>query len=79
MGRVLDVNTMGPVRVLDAFADRLAASGRKLAVTITSGMGSLADAGSGSAHDVPHLEGGGEHGDARPRLRLSRHAGSPSS
>lgn len=46
---VLDVNTMGPVRVLDAFADRLAAAARPLAVTITSGMGSIADAGSGAA------------------------------
>ena len=27
--RVLDINTMGPVRVLDAFADRLAAAGRR--------------------------------------------------
>jgi NAD(P)-dependent dehydrogenase (short-subunit alcohol dehydrogenase family) len=45
---VLDVNTMGPVRVLDAFADRLAAGERGLAVTITSGMGSIADAGSGA-------------------------------
>jgi NAD(P)-dependent dehydrogenase (short-subunit alcohol dehydrogenase family) len=45
----LDVNTMGPVRVLDAFADRLAASERRLAVTITSGMGSIADAGSGAS------------------------------
>lgn len=45
----LDVNTLGPVRVLDAFADRIAASERKLAVTITSGMGSLEDAGSGMA------------------------------
>jgi len=45
----LDVNAMGPVRVLDAFADRLAASEIRLAVTITSGMGSLADAGSGMA------------------------------
>jgi NAD(P)-dependent dehydrogenase (short-subunit alcohol dehydrogenase family) len=47
--RVLDVNTMGPVRVLDALADRIAASERRLAVTITSGMGSLTDAGSGMA------------------------------
>lgn len=45
----MDVNAMGPVRVLDAFADRLASSERKLAVTITSGMGSLADTGSGMA------------------------------
>lgn len=42
-GRVLDVNLMGPVRVLDAFAGRLAASGSSKAVAITSGMGSLAD------------------------------------
>lgn len=41
--RVMDVNLMGPVRVLDAFADRLAASGAAKAVAITSGMGSLAD------------------------------------
>ena len=47
--RVLDVNLMGPVRVLDAFTERLAAGARPLAVTITSGMGSLSDAGSGSA------------------------------
>jgi NAD(P)-dependent dehydrogenase (short-subunit alcohol dehydrogenase family) len=45
----LDVNAMGPVRVLDAFADRLAASAGRLAVAITSGMGSIGDAGSGSA------------------------------
>jgi NAD(P)-dependent dehydrogenase (short-subunit alcohol dehydrogenase family) len=41
--RVLDVNLMGPVRVLDSFAERLAASGSSKAVAITSGMGSLAD------------------------------------
>lgn len=46
---VMDVNAFGPVRVLDAFADRIAASDRRLAVTITSGMGSLADTGSGGA------------------------------
>jgi NAD(P)-dependent dehydrogenase (short-subunit alcohol dehydrogenase family) len=45
--QTLDVNTFGPVRVLDAFADRLAASGGAVAVTLTSGMGSLADAGDG--------------------------------
>lgn len=42
---LLDVNLMGPVRVLDAFADRLAAAGGK-ALTITSGMGSIGDASS---------------------------------
>lgn len=39
---LLDVNLMGPVRVLDAFADRLAAAGGK-AITITSGMGSIGE------------------------------------
>jgi len=47
--RVLDVNTMGPLRVLDAFADNIARSERKLAVTITSGMGSLGDTTSGGS------------------------------
>ena len=46
--RLLDVNTMGPVRVLDAFADRLAAAGGAKAVTLTSGLGSIGDVGSGS-------------------------------
>lgn len=41
--RVMDVNLMGPVRVLDALADRLAAAGGAKAVAITSGMGSLAE------------------------------------
>ncbi len=45
--KVIDTNTFGPVRVLDAFADRLAAARGALAVTITSGMGSIADVGSG--------------------------------
>jgi NAD(P)-dependent dehydrogenase (short-subunit alcohol dehydrogenase family) len=41
--RVLDVNTMGPLRVLEAFGDNLARGEHKLAVTITSGMGSIGD------------------------------------
>ena len=45
--RVLDINTMGPVRVLDALTDRLAAAGSAKAITLTSGLGSIADAGSG--------------------------------
>jgi len=40
---VLDVNTMGPFRVLETFLDHIARSERKLVVTFTSGMGSLAD------------------------------------
>jgi NAD(P)-dependent dehydrogenase (short-subunit alcohol dehydrogenase family) len=41
--RVFDVNTMGPMRVLESFIEHIARSERKLVVTITSGMGSLAD------------------------------------
>jgi len=47
--RVLDVNTMGPLRVLEAFTDNVARSERRLVVTITSGMGSLADNTSGGS------------------------------
>jgi len=47
--RVLNVNTMGPLRVLEAFVGHLARSERKLAISITSGMGSLADNTSGGS------------------------------
>jgi NAD(P)-dependent dehydrogenase (short-subunit alcohol dehydrogenase family) len=47
--RVLDVNTLGPLRVLEAFTDHLARSDRKLSVTLTSGMGSIADNRSGGS------------------------------
>jgi NAD(P)-dependent dehydrogenase (short-subunit alcohol dehydrogenase family) len=47
--RVLDVNTFGPVRVLDAFAERLAAGNGAKALALTRGMGSIGDVGSGSA------------------------------
>jgi NAD(P)-dependent dehydrogenase (short-subunit alcohol dehydrogenase family) len=46
---VLDVNTMGPLRVLESFLDHLARSERRTVVTITSGMGSLADNTSGGS------------------------------
>jgi NAD(P)-dependent dehydrogenase (short-subunit alcohol dehydrogenase family) len=46
---VFDVNTMGPLRVLESFTDHLARSERRLVVTITSGMGSLADNTSGGS------------------------------
>jgi NAD(P)-dependent dehydrogenase (short-subunit alcohol dehydrogenase family) len=48
--KVLDVNTMDPLRVSEAFVDHVAQSERKLIVTITSGMGSLADNTSGGAY-----------------------------
>jgi NAD(P)-dependent dehydrogenase (short-subunit alcohol dehydrogenase family) len=46
---VFEVNTMGPLRVTEAFSEHLARSRRKLVVTITSGMGSLADNASGGS------------------------------
>jgi NAD(P)-dependent dehydrogenase (short-subunit alcohol dehydrogenase family) len=44
---VLNINTMGPLRVIEAFVENVARSERKLVVAITSGMGSLADNTSG--------------------------------
>jgi NAD(P)-dependent dehydrogenase (short-subunit alcohol dehydrogenase family) len=46
---VLDVNTMGPLRVSEACVEHVARSQRKLIVTLTSGMGSIADNTSGGA------------------------------
>jgi NAD(P)-dependent dehydrogenase (short-subunit alcohol dehydrogenase family) len=48
--RVLRVNTMGPLKVAECFADNVAKSDRKLIVAITSYMGSIADAGGGAYH-----------------------------
>jgi NAD(P)-dependent dehydrogenase (short-subunit alcohol dehydrogenase family) len=45
--QVSDVNTMGPLRVTEAFVEHIARSDRKLVVTITSGLGSIADNTSG--------------------------------
>jgi NAD(P)-dependent dehydrogenase (short-subunit alcohol dehydrogenase family) len=46
---VFDVNTMGPLRALESFSDHIARSERRFVVTITSGMGSLADNTSGGS------------------------------
>jgi NAD(P)-dependent dehydrogenase (short-subunit alcohol dehydrogenase family) len=46
---VLDVNTLGPMRVSEAFVDHAARSDRKLIVTLTRGMGSVADNTSGGS------------------------------
>jgi NAD(P)-dependent dehydrogenase (short-subunit alcohol dehydrogenase family) len=46
---VLDVNTMGPLRLIETFTEHIAHSERRLVVTITSGMGSLADNTSGGS------------------------------
>jgi NAD(P)-dependent dehydrogenase (short-subunit alcohol dehydrogenase family) len=47
--QVLDVNTMGPLRLIESFANHIARSDRRLVVAITSGMGSLADNTSGGS------------------------------
>lgn len=48
--RVLGVNTLGPVRVVEAFLDNVAKSRDKRIVTITSGMGSIGDNTSGGSY-----------------------------
>jgi NAD(P)-dependent dehydrogenase (short-subunit alcohol dehydrogenase family) len=48
--RVLDANTLGPMRVVEAFADHVASGRDRRIVTITSGMGSIADNTSGGAY-----------------------------
>jgi NAD(P)-dependent dehydrogenase (short-subunit alcohol dehydrogenase family) len=45
--QVLEVNTLGPLRVIEAFAGHIERGTRKLIVTLTSGMGSIADNNSG--------------------------------
>jgi len=47
--QVLEVNLLGPARVCEAFVDGVERSDRRLIVTITSGMGSLADNTSGGS------------------------------
>ena len=67
--RVLDVNTLGPMRVSEAFVDNVARSDRKLIVTITSGMGSIKLIR--RCIRLSHLKGCRKHGHAesggRPR------------
>ncbi len=48
--KVLDANALGPARVVEALVENVAASGRKLIVTITSRMGSIADNASGGSY-----------------------------
>jgi NAD(P)-dependent dehydrogenase (short-subunit alcohol dehydrogenase family) len=47
--KVLDVNTMGPMRVTEAFVGCVARSARRLVVTLSSGMGSIGDNTSGGS------------------------------
>ena len=48
--KVLDTNTLGPMRVVEAFLENVARSRLKQVVTITSGMGSLEDNTSGGSY-----------------------------
>jgi NAD(P)-dependent dehydrogenase (short-subunit alcohol dehydrogenase family) len=48
--RVLDANTLGPMRVAEVFLENVARSRDKRIVTITSGMGSIADNTSGGRY-----------------------------
>ncbi len=48
--RVLDTNTLGPMRVVEAFLENVAKSRLKQVVTITSGMGSIEDNTSGGRY-----------------------------
>ncbi|MEX1993241.1 MAG: SDR family oxidoreductase [Steroidobacteraceae bacterium] len=48
--KVLDANSLGPMRVVEAFLDNVAKSRQKRIVTITSGMGSIADNASGGRY-----------------------------
>ena len=48
--RVLDANSLGPMRVVEAFVENVAKGGQKKIVTITSGMGSLEDNTSGGSY-----------------------------
>lgn len=48
--RVLEANTLGPMRVSEAFLENVAQSRQKRFVTITSGMGSIEDNTSGGRY-----------------------------
>ncbi len=48
--KVLDANTLGPMRVTEAFLENVARSSDKRIVTITSGMGSIEDNTSGGRY-----------------------------
>lgn len=48
--KVLDINTLGPMRVTEAFLENVARGNGKRIVTITSGMGSIEDNASGGSY-----------------------------
>ena len=48
--QVLEVNTIAPLMLVQAFVDQVASSGRKLVAVISSKVGSIADNGSGGSY-----------------------------
>lgn len=46
---VLDVDTLGPMRVLECFVEHVARSDKRLVVTVSSGLGSIGDNTSGGS------------------------------
>lgn len=44
----LRINTLGPLRIAEAFVEHVARSERKLMIAVTSGMGSISDSSGGS-------------------------------
>ena len=48
--RVLEVNSMAPLKLAEALLDNIAASDRKVIANLTSKMGSIADNGSGGSY-----------------------------
>ena len=48
--KVLDANSLGPMRVVEAFLENVARGNLRRIVTITSGMGSIADNTSGGSY-----------------------------
>ena len=65
---VLAINTMGPMRVSEAFVEHVARSDRKLIVTLTSG-GVYCRQYFWRLDRLSQLEGGSEHGHAQPGHR----------
>jgi len=48
--RVLDANTLGPMRVVEAFLEHVAAGADRKVITLTSAMGSISDNASGGSY-----------------------------
>ena len=66
---------MGPLRVLESFSDYITRSVRNLAITITSGMGSLTDNTSGGSIAYRSSKAAVNMGDAKrcDRFGAARH------